>query len=143
MTFHRLLLAAAASLLIGSAAPALAENATPAPAPSDAAPVTLGDLEIAGPFARATLPNAPVGAAYLTITNTGSTDDRLVSASTPVAGVTQLHEMKMVNDVMKMAELPDGIPIPAGQTVTLSFSATEDSSLQTSFVIDDVSLNVF
>ncbi len=29
----------------------------------------------------------------------------------------------------------------AGQTVTLSFSGTEDSSLQTSFVLDDVSLN--
>jgi hypothetical protein len=29
----------------------------------------------------------------------------------------------------------------AGQTVTLSFTGTEDSSLQTSFVLDDVSLN--
>jgi serine protease len=29
----------------------------------------------------------------------------------------------------------------AGQTVTLSFSGTEDSSLQTSFVVDDVALN--
>jgi hypothetical protein len=30
----------------------------------------------------------------------------------------------------------------AGQTVTLKFSGTEDSSLQTSFVIDDTALNV-
>ena len=30
----------------------------------------------------------------------------------------------------------------AGQTVTLSFSGTEDSSLQTSFVLDDVAVNV-
>jgi hypothetical protein len=30
----------------------------------------------------------------------------------------------------------------AGQTVTLSFSGVEDSSLQTSFVIDDTALNV-
>jgi Zn-dependent metalloprotease len=30
----------------------------------------------------------------------------------------------------------------AGQTVTLKWSATEDSSLQTSFVVDDVALNV-
>ena len=29
-----------------------------------------------------------------------------------------------------------------GQTVTLKFSATEDSSLQTSFVLDDSTLNV-
>ncbi len=30
----------------------------------------------------------------------------------------------------------------AGQTVVLKFTGTEDSSLQTSFVVDDVSLNV-
>jgi serine protease len=29
----------------------------------------------------------------------------------------------------------------AGQTVTLKFTGTEDSSLQTSFVIDDTALN--
>jgi len=30
----------------------------------------------------------------------------------------------------------------AGQTVTISFSGSEDVSLQTSFVIDDTALNV-
>ena len=30
----------------------------------------------------------------------------------------------------------------AGQTVTLKFTGTEDSSLQTSFVVDDVAINV-
>ena len=30
----------------------------------------------------------------------------------------------------------------AGQTVTLKFTGTEDSSLQTSFVIDDTAVNV-
>ena len=30
----------------------------------------------------------------------------------------------------------------AGQTVTVKFSGTEDSSLQTSFVLDDTALNV-
>jgi kumamolisin len=30
----------------------------------------------------------------------------------------------------------------AGQTVTISFTGTEDSSLQTSFVIDDTALNL-
>jgi copper(I)-binding protein len=81
---------------------------------------TLGTLEISGGFSRATLPNAPVGAGYLTITNTGTTDDTLVSATSPVAGVTQIHEMKMEGDVMKMSELPDGLVIPAGQSVMLA-----------------------
>lgn len=84
-----------------------------------AAEVTAGSLTIAGGFSRATLPNAPVGGGFLTITNTGSEDDRLISATSPVAGEVQIHEMKMEGDVMKMAQLPDGLPIPAGQTVTL------------------------
>ena len=91
-------------------------------APADmpmAADVTLGDLTISGAFARATLPNAPVGGGYVTITNAGSEDDTLIAASSPVAGEVQLHEMSMQGDVMKMAELPDGIPVPAGETVTL------------------------
>jgi hypothetical protein len=84
-----------------------------------AGPVVLGELEISGGFARATLPNAPVAGGFLSIVNTGAVDDRLVSATTTVSGVTQIHEMKMEGDVMKMAELPDGLPIPAGETVTL------------------------
>jgi copper(I)-binding protein len=81
--------------------------------------VTLGALEISGAFSRATLPNAPVGAGYLTITNRGTADDTLVSATSPVAGVTQIHEMKMEGDVMKMNEVEGGLLIPAGQSVTL------------------------
>jgi copper(I)-binding protein len=82
--------------------------------------VVLGDLEISGAFTRATLPNAPVGAGYLVVTNHGGSDDRLVSAMSPVAGMTQIHEMKMEGDVMKMAELPDGLVIPASGSVTLA-----------------------
>jgi copper(I)-binding protein len=82
--------------------------------------VTVGDLEITGAFTRATLPNAPVGGGYLTITNNGAADDRLVSVSTPLAGTSQIHEMKMEGDVMKMNELPDGLAIPAGESVSLA-----------------------
>ena len=82
--------------------------------------VTVGDLELTAPFARATLPNQPVGGGYVTITNKGSTADRLVSASSPAAGEVQIHEMSMEGDVMKMRQLPDGVEIPAGQSVALS-----------------------
>lgn len=81
--------------------------------------VTLGDIEISGAFTRATLPNAPVGGGYLTITNKGAADDRLVSVSTPAAGTSQIHEMKMVGDVMKMNEVEGGLVIPAGGSVAL------------------------
>lgn len=81
--------------------------------------VELGDLAISGAFARATLPNAPVGGGFVTITNKGAVDDRLVAVTSPAAGEVQLHQMAMEGDVMKMRELPDGIPVPAGETVTL------------------------
>lgn len=84
-----------------------------------AAPITLGSIEITGPFTRATLPNAPVAGGFLTLTNTGSEDDRLVSATSPIAKQTQIHEMAMEGDVMKMRQLVDGLIIPAGQSVVL------------------------
>jgi hypothetical protein len=82
--------------------------------------VHLGPLNISVPFTRATLPNAPVGGGFFTVENTGTEADRLVSASSSVAKDTQIHSMAMEGDVMKMRELPDGLEIPAGETVVLS-----------------------
>ncbi|TXI04163.1 MAG: copper chaperone PCu(A)C [Rhizobium sp.] len=65
------------------------------------------------------VPGTPVGGGYMTITNKGDTDGRLVAASSPRAATVQIHEMKMDNDVMIMRELPDGLPVPAGKTVEL------------------------
>lgn len=105
------------------AAPADAHHDHAAPATHDHgamdASVTVGALEISGAFTRATLPGAKVGGGFLTIVNTGGEADRLVSASSPVSAETQLHEMAMEGDVMKMRELENGIDIPAGATVTL------------------------
>lgn len=81
--------------------------------------VITGELTISGAFTRATLPNAPVAGGFLDITNNGAGDDRLISAVSPIAMVTQIHEMAMEGDVMKMRELPEGLVIPAGETVHL------------------------
>ncbi|WP_316358371.1 copper chaperone PCu(A)C [Devosia sp.] len=105
----RLLRAAlAAAILVVT--PALAHNGV----------IHLGDINISLPFTRATLPNAPVGGGFLTIENTGTEADRLVSATSEVAGETQIHEMAMEGDVMKMRQLADGLEIPAGETVVLA-----------------------
>ena len=80
---------------------------------------TAGDLTIEAPFALATLPNQPVGGGYMTIANGGAAEDRLVAVATPAAGRTEIHEMAMDGDVMRMRPLDDGLPIPAGGTVTL------------------------
>ena len=79
----------------------------------------VGDLEITGFYSRETLPNAPVAGGFMTITNSGKTDDRLIAASSDIAERVEIHEMAMENDVMRMRELPDGLSIPAGATVEL------------------------
>ena len=88
-------------------------------APALAHDITFGPLELNGPFARATLPNAPVAGGFLTIVNTGTEDERLVSASADIARETQIHEMALEGGVMKMRQLVDGLVIPAGETVVL------------------------
>ena len=80
----------------------------------------LGALEIGQPWARATPPSAPAGGGFLKITNTGSTPDRLVSASSPAADLVQVHEMKMDGSVMRMREVEMGLEIPAGGSVMLA-----------------------
>jgi len=77
-------------------------------------------ISIEKPFSRATPGGSQVGVGYMAIINTGSIADRLVSASSPAAGKVQIHEMAMQNGVMKMRELPDGLPIEAGKTVSLA-----------------------
>lgn len=84
-----------------------------------AADYKVGDLEIVNPQARATLPGAPVSGGYMVIRNTGNAPDRLISASVDFAGKTEIHEMAMENDIMKMRELADGLEIPAGGEVVL------------------------
>lgn len=107
------------SALILAASSAIAQAESHATQMPVAMEVISGDLTLTGAFARATLPNAPVAGGFLDITNAGTVDDRLISASAPISNVTQIHEMAMEGDVMKMRELPEGLVIPAGETVTL------------------------
>ncbi len=87
---------------------------------ASAADYKLGALEIDRPWARATAPTAPAGGGFLTIVNKGTTGDRLVSARSPVAQTSEIHEMKMEGNIMRMRELDKGLEIPAGGTVTLA-----------------------
>ena len=43
---------------------------------------------------------------------------RLIHAQSPVAGLVEIHEMKMEKDVMKMAAIA-GLDLPAGKAVDL------------------------
>lgn len=50
---------------------------------------------------------------------TSAQGGRLVAASSPVAGVVEIHEMTMDGTTMRMRALPNGLELPAGKTVEL------------------------
>ena len=76
----------------------------------------LAQVQVKDPWVRATVPLQKTSGAFMQLSS--SSDVRLVAAHTPVAGVVELHEMKMEGDVMKMGPV-SGIDIPAGQSVEL------------------------
>jgi periplasmic copper chaperone A len=86
---------------------------------AEAHEITIGNLTIEHPWMRRSPMGADVAAGFLTVHNSGTTDDRLVSATLENVPVVQIHDMKMEGDVMKMFELPDGIIIPAGGEAVL------------------------
>jgi len=77
-----------------------------------------GNLEIGGPWARATPKGASVGAGYLTITNKGSTSDRLIGGSLAPASRFEVHTTITENGVAKMRQVT-GLEIKPGETVEL------------------------
>lgn len=78
----------------------------------------LKSLKIDHPFARATPPGAKTGGVFVTVENTGSQSDRLISVSSPVAGVADLHEMKVDAGVMRMRGVA-ALEVKPGETLEL------------------------
>ncbi len=84
-----------------------------------AAQAPQGSIRVDGAWARSTPPGAKTAAAYLTVVNTGHEPDRLVGASTPVAGMADIHRTTDENGVMKMR--PAGpLDVKPGTPVVLS-----------------------
>ena len=85
---------------------------------------TTGVITIEQPWSRATPNGAEVASGYLSIRNTGDSPDRMVSATSEIAGHTSIHQMGMMSDgMMQMRELTDGLPVPAKGSVTLEPSS--------------------
>lgn len=76
------------------------------------------DVMIHNAYARATPPNAPTSAVFVTLMNKEETPRAIVSASTSASGKVELHTHVMEGDVMKMRQI-DQISIPANGTVEL------------------------
>ena len=66
---------------------------------------------------RGTVAQQKATGMFAQITSVGG--GKLVSASSPVAGVVEIHEMAMDGNVMKMRALPAGLELPAGKAVEL------------------------
>ena len=74
-------------------------------------------VEVKDAWVRATVPGQKATGAFMKIT--AKDGAKLVAASTPAAGVAEVHEMKMEGDVMKMRAVQGGLELPAGKTVEL------------------------
>ena len=70
-------------------------------------------LKLESGWIRVTSSGHPMTAGYITISNNGSKDVVLMSVSSTVAKMVELHETTFHNNVMKMRELKNGIKIPA------------------------------
>lgn len=74
-------------------------------------------VDVKDAWARATVQGQKATGAFMKLT--AKDGAKLVSASSPVAGVVEVHEMKMDGDVMKMRAVEGGLDLPAGLAVEL------------------------
>jgi len=79
----------------------------------------VGNLEVGHPWSRATPPGAKVAGGYFSVTNNGSSPDRLLSISSEISDKAELHEMGVKDGVMTMRPVSGGLEIPAGGKVAL------------------------
>jgi len=73
-------------------------------------------VKVEDAWVRGTVAQQKATGAFMRLTAQNAA--RLVSASSPVAGVVEIHEMAMDKDVMKMRQIP-GLDLPAGRTTEL------------------------
>ena len=73
-------------------------------------------VTVKDPWVRGTVAQQKATGAFMLLES--ATDARIVSAASPVAGVVEIHEMRMEGDVMRMRAV-DGLDLPAGRSVEL------------------------
>lgn len=76
-----------------------------------------GTIEVDNAWVRATVKGQQATGAFMTLT--AKEAGRLVGVSSPVAGVSQVHEMTMDAGVMKMGQVKGRLELPAGKPVSL------------------------
>lgn len=79
--------------------------------------VAQAQTTVSEPWVRGTVAQQKATGLFAQITS--AKGGRLVSVSSPVAGVVEIHEMSMDGDIMRMRALPAGLDLPAGKAVAL------------------------
>jgi len=79
-----------------------------------AAPWASAQTTVSEPWIRGTVAQQKATGLFLKLSSAAG--GKLVSASTPAAGVVEIHEMAMDGDVMRMRAVP-GVELPPGKTV--------------------------
>ena len=76
-----------------------------------------GGVSVADAWTKAT--DGPMTGSFGILSNSGTEDVTITSASSPAAGMVELHETVMVDGQMQMQQDPEGFTIPAGGTFVL------------------------
>lgn len=79
---------------------------------------TVGPITIDKPWSRATVAGIPNGVAYFSLSNAGTENDRLRSASSPVSERAELHTHIRDGEIMRMRQI-EVIEVPAGGSTAL------------------------
>ncbi len=77
----------------------------------------LAQTTVKDAWVRGTVPQQKATGAFFQISSAAG--GKLLSASSPAAGVVEIHEMAMDGSTMKMRALPNGLDLPAGKAVEL------------------------
>jgi copper(I)-binding protein len=75
------------------------------------------NVDVKGAWARSTVPGQKATGAFMHLT--AREGAKLVGGSSPIAGVVEVHEMKMDGNVMTMRAVQGGLELPAGKAVEL------------------------
>jgi periplasmic copper chaperone A len=105
MKHHSIIIALILCVLLAACAPAVGPAAAQ------------GSIQIFDPWMRPAVMGS-TGGAFMLIKNTGSHPDRLLSVTSSVAMMNEIHETKMSGDVMSMAPVAS-LSVPANGQVEL------------------------
>lgn len=78
---------------------------------------TAQTVDVKNAWVRSSVQGQKATGAFMTLT--AQDGAKLVGASSPAAGLVELHEMKMDGDIMRMREVAGGLELPAGKAVDL------------------------